>query len=182
MSATTASTNPPAAQAAPQNENLPSAAVPKRDNLPSAAPYEQFTLSTMEDISGAVSSTKGRDINKAAVSSVNMVSDYLGFDDLINKPIRRFFCGWTARPLVDFNTKEPQCDPETGEQLYGPAAILYDQETEKMQVSMAAILVGTIKERKFKPGQGLQITCKGYKKTGKGNKAQDFDIRTLEEA
>lgn len=170
--------NLPAAQAAPapapapENQNLPGAAQ-------SAAPYP---IATMQDIEGAIAGNKGRDLSKSAVSSVNMVSDYLGFDDILNVPIRRIFCGWTVRPLVDFGTKEPLCDPETGEQLYGPAAILYDQETEKMQVNMAAILVGTIKDRKFPPGTPLQIKCIGYKKTSKGNKAQDFDIRTLEEA
>ncbi len=166
------STNLPAAQAAPAHQG---------DNLPAqAASATVYPIATMQEIEGAIAGNKGRDLSKSAVSSVNMVSDYLGFDDILNVPIRRIFCGYTARPLVDFNTKEPQCDPETGEQLYGPAVILYDQTTEKMQVNMAAILVGTIKDRKFPPGTALQITCTGYKKTSKGNKAQDFDIRTLE--
>lgn len=164
--------NLPAAQAAPQNENLPGVSMTR----------EQPRESTMEELAEAVASTKGKDLKTSEVASVNMVDEYLSFDEIIGEWIRRFFLGWTIRPLVDFNTKEPLCDPGTGEQLYGPAAILFDPETEKMQVNMASILVGTIKSRKFKPGTALQIKCTGTKKTSSGYRAQTFDIRTLENA
>jgi len=158
----TPSTNLPAAQAAPQNENLPGA----------AAPQNAITESSLTEITSAVQGAQGKDLDKLETASINLSTEYLSFDELLNTPVRRIFCGWTLRQSVD---------PTTGEEKgYLPAAILYDPKTEKMQVNMAAILVGTIRDAKIKPGSAVQITHTGLKKTKTGKRAQEFDIRTLE--
>lgn len=162
MSTTASSTNLPAAQAAPQDNNLPSMATPQ----------SAITESSLTDITSAVQGAAGKDLDKLETASINLSTEYLSFDELMNVPVRRIFCGWTLRQSVD---------PTTGEEKgYLPAAILYDPKTEKMQVNMAAILVGTIRDAKIKPGSAVQITHTGLKKTKTGKRAQEFDIRTLE--
>lgn len=138
---------------------------------------EQSDIKALSDL---FTRFKGTDLAKLAVASVNMVPDYLKFDDLQNVPVRRIFFGWTARPLLDFQTKQPLVD-EDGQQVYGPAVILFDPATESMQVNQAFDLIKFAHDSRVEQGQPLQITFLRLKKTSTGRNKQAFDVRLLDE-
>lgn len=174
-----------------QGENLPAKQEPnnQESGVQNYMPAPQIEATELADIAGAVGKAKDMgDIHKMEVGSINMVTENLDFEDaegnIIGTPFRRFFCGWTLKMSIDMETGE-----ERGLKL---TAILYDPETDKMQTSMAAILVGTIKGFKIKferDAEGnppkpvpLQIQCIGRKKTKKGFKALNFKIHILEKS
>jgi len=143
------------------------------------APAEDFEQSDLKSMAAIFAELKGKDLAKAKISSVNMVLEYLKFDDLQGEPVRRFFMGWTARPLLDFNTKQPIIDDD-GQQMYGPAVILYDPKTESMQVNQAFDIVKFAHESRIPQGTAIQMTFTRLRKTSTGRNKQSFDIRTLD--
>ena len=137
---------------------------------------EQFNITAVEEMLDALEQARKRDIKKAQPASTNMVDNYLKFNALMGVPIRRFFMGWTARPLVDYKTKEPICDPETGEQLFGPAVIFFNPETDTMEVNQAFQILKTFHNHKPAKGTAVEITYKGLVPTERGNNQQNFSI------
>ena len=61
---------------------------------------EDLEQSDLNSLTGIFADLKGKDLAKAEVASVNMVSEYLKFDDLQGEPVRRFFMGWTPKQTV----------------------------------------------------------------------------------
>lgn len=128
-------------------------------------------LSTFDDIANAVENGKALgDLKVMKVGTINMKTEYKSFEEK-GEVIRRVFAGMTLRQSID---------PVTGEDKgLQPAVMLYDPETETINVCMQSVLVGVIQEVGYPRGQALQITYKGEKKSSKGTKYQDFDIRAL---
>ena len=141
----------------------------------SAEDLEQSDLNSLNNI---FADLKGKDLSKAEVTSVNMVAEYLKFDDLQGEPVRRYFMGWTARPSLDFNSKQPIVDDD-GQQMYGPAVILFDPKTDSMQVNQAFDIVKFAHENKIPQGTPIQMTFLRLRKTSTGRNKQSFDIRIL---
>ncbi len=151
-------------------------AKPKASQLITQGNAADFEVPAAEDLLGVMEEVRGKDINAAVPSSINMVTTYLKFSKLKGQPQRRSFMGWTARPLVDYKTKEPICDENTGEQLYGPAVIFYNHETEAMEVNQAFDILKTMHESKPKKGTGVEITYLGLEPTEGGRNKQTFKI------
>ena len=145
------------------------ATIEQNGTLPTAAKGPE--INTMEGLSLAIEQGKELgDIKKLTVGTINLKMEYLSFE----KPgdiVRRVFVGFTMRQSVD---------PVTGEEKgLVPAAQLYDPATETINICMQTALVSVLYEIGYPKGQALQITYKGERKSQKGLKYQDFDIRAL---
>lgn len=176
----TAPTNLPAAQAAPaaQSDSLPSAGagiIAFKPLITQGAP-EDFSVTAVEDMLDIMEQIRSQEIAKAEVASINMVSRYLKFSRFKNIPLRRSFVGWTARPLIDYKTKEPMYDENTGEQLYGPAVIFYNHEGDVMEINQAFDILKCFHEHHVPRGTMVEITFLGLETTEKGNNKQTFKI------
>lgn len=175
--------NLPAAQAAPapapapENQNLPGVA--KFKALITEGSPSDFDITAAEEMLDVMERVRGQDIQKSEPSSINMVTRYLKFGQLKGIPQRRFFMGWTARPLVDYKTKEPIYDESTGEQMYGPAVIFYNPTEDQMEVNQAFDIVKCFHEHRPPKGQMVEITFMGLAQTEKGNNKQTFKILFL---
>lgn len=138
-----------------------------------------FDMDEAEDFLDLMESIRAKDIKNAELASINMVPKYLKFNKLENKPQRLFFFGIRARPLIDYKSKEPLID-EHGQQIYGPAVVLYDEDTNSMFVNQAAQLTKTIMEMPgLKRGDMLEIIYKGIEQTSTGNNMQTFEVYLL---
>lgn len=146
-----------------------------------SAPPEQFSVERAEDMLDLMERVRAQNIAAAKPGSIDMVYRYLKFAPLKGVAVRRTFMGWTARPLVDFNTKEPVCDEATGEQMYGPAIVLFNHEEECMEVNQAFDILKTIHEQQPPKGQMLEITYKGLEPTQGGRNKQTFKIIFLKD-
>lgn len=173
--------NLPAAQVAP-------APAPESQNLPGAAKFKalitegspnDFDITATEEMLDIMEQVRGQDIQKSEPSSINMVTRYLKFGQLKGIPQRRFFMGWTARPLVDYKTKGPICDENTGEQIYGPAVIFYNSAEDQMEINQAFEIVKCFHEHRPPKGQMVEITFMGLVPTERGNNRQTFKILFL---
>ena len=164
---------------APATTNLPAKSQPKP--LVLQADPGAFEIAAAEDLLDTMERIKGDDITKAVAASINMVTTYLKFSAYKGQPLRRFFVGWTARPLVDFQTKEPICDPETGAQQYGPAVIFYNPETEAMEVNQAFDIVKTLHDHRPPKGTKMEMTYLGLEPTAGGKNKQTFKIIFLKD-
>lgn len=128
-------------------------------------------IATMDDMTKAVEAGKELGpISQMQVGTINLKTEYLSFD-VQGTVVRRIFLGFQLRQSVD---------PSTGEEKgVLPAAMLYDPETETVNVCMQTVLVGVLNEVGYPKGAALQITYKGDKKGKNGLKYQDFDVRAL---
>lgn len=166
------------ATAAPSDENQPKEVIAHRKATPfiTQGSADNFDVTAVEDMLDVMEQVRNKDIAKSEVASINMVTRYLKFTQHKDQPIRRFFMGWTARPLVDYKTKEPLTNPDTGEQLFGPAVIFYNPEKQQMEVNQAFDIIKTFHDTKPPQGTAVEITFKGLITTDKGNNKQDFSI------
>jgi len=71
-------------------------AKPKASQLITQGNAADFEVSAAEDLLGVMEEVRGKDINAAVPSSINMVTTYLKFSKLKGQPQRRSFMGWTA--------------------------------------------------------------------------------------
>lgn len=140
----------------------------------------EFEIEKAEDMLDLMEQVRRQNIEVAEATSIDMVRRYLKFAALKDMPIRRSFIGWTARPRVDFNTKETICDENTGEQLYGPAVIFYNHEKECMEINQAFDILKTIHDQQVEgrcpKGTMLEITYLGLEPTTAGRNKQTFRI------
>lgn len=155
-----------------QQQSTPTDSPNTQTDMVAVTPSAASTgLATISDIETAVQSGKGLgDLKKLKVGTINMKTEYKSFE-ATGEMIRRVFLGFSQRQSID---------PVTGEDKgMMPAAMLYDPESETINVCMQSVLVGVIREVNYPRGAALQITYKGDRKGKSGLKYQDFDIRAL---
>lgn len=160
--------------------NTASSTVAQIKNTPKplilSATAGEFAIESAEDMLDLMERVRAQKIAEAEAVSIDMVRRYLKFAALKGIPIRRTFMGWTARPQVDFNTKEPVYDEATGEQMFSPAVIFYNHEEGCMEVNQAFDILKTLHEQQCAKGQMVEITYKGLEPTAGGRNKQTFKI------
>lgn len=159
-----------AEQAQPTETNTATTAVVAADKPAAAAPAAVEVVGFSELESSVLAGKNLGDLKQLRVGTMNLKTEYKSFEE-VGEVVRRVFAGFTMRRSVD---------PVTGEDKgLMPAALLYDPETETMNVCMQSVLVGVIRETRYPRGSAIQITYKGDRKGKNGTKFQNFDIRAL---